>query len=132
LSAPALPDSVWVCVGALAQIPQRGARVVQSNFGNIAVFRTRDDEVFALDDRCPHQGGPLSQGLVHGQSVTCPLHDTVVCLSSGRTLDGSGGGRVRPHAVRVVDGRVYLAIGVPPARSTESDADGAANDSVTD
>ncbi|MFI5306136.1 MAG: nitrite reductase small subunit NirD [Polyangiales bacterium] len=113
-------DSVWVCVGALSQIPQRGARVVETSFGDIAVFRTRDDEVFALDDRCPHQGGPLSQGLVHGRRVTCPLHDTVVCLSSGRVLEG-GTGRTRQHAVRVIHGRVYLALGVSPARTADAD-----------
>jgi nitrite reductase (NADH) small subunit len=114
------PDSVWVCVGALSQIPRRGARLVQSSFGDIAVFRTRDDVVFALDDRCPHRGGPLSQGLVHGERVTCPLHDTVVCLSSGRALEGATG-RVRTHAVRVMDGRVYLALGVPPARAADAE-----------
>jgi nitrite reductase (NADH) small subunit len=120
LSEVGAGDSVWVCVGALSQIPQRGARVVESAFGDIAVFRTRDDSVFALDDRCPHKGGPLSQGLVHGHQVTCPLHDTVVCLSSGRALDDTLG-RVRPHAVRVVAGRVYLALGAPPARTVDGE-----------
>jgi len=120
LSTVRADDSVWVCVGELAQIPRRGARVVETEFGDIAVFRTRDDAVFALDDRCPHKGGPLSQGLVHGHAVTCPLHDTVVCLSSGRVLDGAAG-RVRLHAVRVVDARVYLALGLPPARPSASD-----------
>lgn len=120
MNQPKAEDSVWICVGALSQIRQRGARVVETSFGAVAVFRTRDDEVFALDDRCPHQGGPLSQGLVHGRQVTCPLHDTVVCLSSGRALDGSTG-RVRQHAVRVMHGQVYLALGVPPARAAEAD-----------
>ena len=106
-------ESVWVCVGALAEIPARGARRVETGHGSIAVFRTRDDRVFALDDRCPHQGGPLSQGLVHGDCVTCPLHDTVVSLSSGRVVHGPAG-RVRVHAARVIDARVYLAVCMPP------------------
>ena len=64
----------WIEIGALDDIPRLGARVVRTASGDIAVFRTEDDEVFALDDRCPHKGGPLSQGIVHNKRVTCPLH----------------------------------------------------------
>ena len=49
------------------------ARIVAAPQGDIAIFRTADDEVFALDDRCPHKGGPLSQGLIYGKRVACPL-----------------------------------------------------------
>ena len=56
----------------------QGARLVKTPRGCVAVFRTAEDEVFALDDRCPHKGGPLSQGIVHGRSVTCPLHNWVI------------------------------------------------------
>ena len=62
----------WVAIGDLNDIPREGARVVKTDAGCIAVFRTVDDEVYAIDDRCPHKGGPLSQGIVHGTSVTCP------------------------------------------------------------
>ncbi len=65
---------VWLDVGTLADIPKRGARVVSSGEGPIAIFRTADDRIFALRDKCPHRGGPLSQGIVHGEHVTCPLH----------------------------------------------------------
>ena len=61
------------------------------------VFRTADDEVFALDDRCPHKGGPLSNGIVHGHSVTCPLHNWVFSLATGEA-QGADEGRVRTHA----------------------------------
>ncbi|MFX7720432.1 Rieske 2Fe-2S domain-containing protein, partial [Acinetobacter baumannii] len=65
--------SNWIEIGALKDIPRLGSRVVRTATGNIAVFRTENDEVFALDDRCPHKGGPLSQGIVHNRRVTCPL-----------------------------------------------------------
>jgi nitrite reductase (NADH) small subunit len=73
----------WADVGTLADIPRLGARVVTSAIGNIALFRTADDELFALEDRCPHKGGPLSQGIVHGKGVSCPLHNWVIDLETG-------------------------------------------------
>ena len=68
-------DSGWIEVGKVEEIPQLGARVVRTPEGDIAVFRTSEDEIFALRDKCPHKGGPLSQGIVHGNRVACPLHD---------------------------------------------------------
>ena len=73
----------WIDIGAVDEIPLRGARVVRTPRGCLAVFRTGEDEVFALDDRCPHKGGPLSQGIVHGRAVTCPLHNWVISLETG-------------------------------------------------
>ena len=73
----------WVDVGTLTDIPRLGARVVTSAIGDIAVFRTARDEVFALEDRCPHKGGPLSQGIVHGTGVSCPLHNWLIDLATG-------------------------------------------------
>jgi len=98
----------WTDVGALESIPRQGARVVRTPEGNIAVFRTHDDSVFALRDECPHQGGPLSQGIVHGHAVTCPLHNWVIDLKSGQArAPDEGCTNVIP--VRVMDGRVQLA-----------------------
>ena len=71
-----MPDvtlAEWLDVGTLEDIPRLGARVVASREGPVAIFRTADDRVFALKDKCPHRGGPLSQGIVHGAQVTCPL-----------------------------------------------------------
>ncbi len=66
--------SNWRLICKLDDIPQLGSRVVQrQGGGDIAVFRNAGDEVFALHDKCPHKGGPLSQGIVHGKRVTCPL-----------------------------------------------------------
>jgi nitrite reductase (NADH) small subunit len=75
----------WIAVGRLDDIPRRGARRVTRPDGSppIAIFRTADDEIFALVDRCPHRGGPLSQGIVQGRAVACPLHGWVIALSDG-------------------------------------------------
>lgn len=97
----------WVDIGALADIPVRGARVVKTRGACIAVFRTAEDEVFALDDRCPHKGGPLSDGIVHGISVTCPLHNWVVSLKTGHA-EGADKGSVKTHAARVESGRILI------------------------
>ena len=76
----------WIEVGKLGDIPQLGSRIVRTELGDIAIFRTAQDEVFALRDRCPHKGGPLSQGIVHGKRVTCPLHNWVIELESGEAV----------------------------------------------
>lgn len=98
----------WVAIGELTDIPREGARVVKTDAGCIAVFRTADDEVYALDDRCPHKGGPLSQGIVHGASVTCPLHNWVFDLATG-IAQGADEGAVPVTAARVDGGKVMLA-----------------------
>ena len=97
----------WVDVGALAEIPRQGARVVACERGDVALFRTVDDAVFALDDRCPHKGGKLSQGIVHGHNVTCPLHNWVIRLTDGQAQAPDEGCAHRISA-RVRDGRVLL------------------------
>lgn len=106
--------SLWLDIGWVDDIPRLGARVVRRVDGDIAVFRTADDKVFALDDRCPHKGGPLSQGIVHGERVTCPLHNWVVDLCDG-TAVAPDEGCTASHPVRVVDGRVYLLIQAAPS-----------------
>ncbi len=105
----AVADETWIDVGALDDIPVLGARVVETADGNIAVFRNRADEVFALRDRCPHLGGPLSQGIVSGQTVTCPLHNWCIGLSDGRA-QAPDEGETPAYAVQVDDGRVLLRL----------------------
>lgn len=94
-------------IAALDDIPPQGARVVRTPHGCVAVFRTADDRVFALDDRCPHKGGPLSEGIVHGTQVTCPLHNWVFDMATGRA-QGADRGQVVTHPVRVEGGRIWL------------------------
>ena len=99
----------WLDVGAIEDIPRQGARTVQTSGGPVAVFRTLDDEIFALEDRCPHKQGPLSQGIVHGHRVTCPLHNWVIDLASGEAQE-TDRGCVRRIPTKVQDGRVLLAL----------------------
>ncbi|MFC3570061.1 nitrite reductase small subunit NirD [Paracoccus simplex] len=100
--------TVFVDIGALDDIPRQGARVIRTAQGCVAVFRTLDDRVFALDDRCPHKGGPLSEGMVHGDRVTCPLHNWVFDMNSG-AAQGADEGAVRTWPVRVEQGRVLIS-----------------------
>lgn len=99
----------WYELGPLAAIPRQGARTLNSEDGRIAVFRTVDDRIFAIPDRCPHRGGPLSQGIVHGHKVTCPLHNWVIDLETGEALGADEGcaGRI---PVRIEQGRIMLGL----------------------
>jgi len=106
-------SSDFIAIGHIDDIPQRGARCVNTAFGRIAVFRTAEDEVFAIDDRCPHKGGPLSEGMVHGRAVTCPLHNMVISLESGTAL-GADEGEVQTYPVRVENGRISIALSALP------------------
>ncbi len=99
----------WIEIGKVDEIPRRGARVVQTAQGDIGVFRTAEDEVFALRDKCPHKGGPLSQGIVHGKRVTCPLHNWNIELASGQAV-APDEGCAASYPVRVDAGVVYLQI----------------------
>ncbi len=103
------PKVMWIDVGALADVPRRGARRGATPRGDIAVFRTGDNEVFALLDKCPHKGGPLSQGIVHGHAVACPLHNWSIELATGEPMGadrGKGCAPVVPLEVR--EGRLML------------------------
>ena len=97
----------WIDIGALSDIPPQGARVVKTAQGCVAVFRTAEDQVFAIDDACPHKGGPLSEGIVHGNSVTCPLHAWVFSLETG-LAQGADEGAVNSYPARVEAGRILL------------------------
>jgi nitrite reductase (NADH) small subunit len=102
--------SDWKRVCAVSEIPMLGARVVRTPaHGDIAVFRNAEDEVFALRDKCPHKGGPLSQGIVFGRRVSCPLHQWTIGLEDGCALAPDQGCAKR-FAVRVEpDGSVLLS-----------------------
>ncbi|MDP2795226.1 MAG: nitrite reductase small subunit NirD [Sulfurisoma sp.] len=99
----------WIEVGGVADIPRDGARVVKTPLGDIAVFRNMADEVFALRDKCPHKGGPLSQGIVYGRRVACPLHNWHIALESGMAV-APDEGCAASFPVRVEGERVYLSL----------------------
>ena len=98
----------WIDVGPLAAIPVRGSRTVPVAGGDeVALFRTGDNQVFALVNRCPHKHGPLSQGIVHGHAVSCPLHNWRISLVTGEAL-GEDKGCTPTIPVKVDGGRVLL------------------------
>lgn len=99
----------WIEIGSLAEIPRLGARVVRTRMGDIAVFRTAEDEIFALRDKCPHRGGPLSQGIVHGKRVACPLHDWKIHLDSGEAV-APDEGCAASYPVRLQGDRIMLSL----------------------
>ena len=98
----------WKYICKLEDIPVLGARRVTRAQGlEVAVFRTATDEVFALLDRCPHKGGPLSQGIVFGKSVACPLHNWTIGLCDGQA-QAPDEGCTPSFQVKLEDGAVYL------------------------
>ena len=98
----------WLDIGPVGDIPMRGARTIMVEGGEeIAVFRTGDNAVFALINRCPHKKGPLSQGIVTGHSVSCPLHNWSIALATGKA-QGSDEGCTPTVRARIDGGRVLL------------------------
>ncbi|WP_073103113.1 nitrite reductase small subunit NirD [Pollutimonas bauzanensis] len=98
----------WTAICRVEDIPKLGSRVLrQAGADDIAVFRASDDHIFAVVDRCPHKGGPLSAGLVHGHAVTCPLHGWNINLESGQA-QAPDEGCAHKVAVKVEAGQVYL------------------------
>ncbi len=107
-TSPSGTSSEWVTICRVQDIPVLGARrVARPQGAAVALFRAADDHVFALLDRCPHKGGPLSQGIVFGHSVACPLHNWTIGLADGcaRAPDV---GCTTPFAVQVQAGEVAL------------------------
>ena len=106
--------SKWIEVVELNKIPVLGSRLIKTRDMDIAVFRGSDDQVFAIRDACPHKGGPLSQGIMHGTSVTCPLHNWKIDLTRGNALAPDNGcSNVFP--VKVKGGKVYLQLVIEEA-----------------
>ena len=98
----------WTAICRVQDIPPLGARCVARQRGlDVAIFRTSGDEVFALLDRCPHKGGVLSQGIVFGRQVACPLHNWTIGLDNGAAREPDEG-CTPSFAVRVDAGMVYL------------------------
>ena len=101
--------SDWKKLCPLDEIPPLGSRVVASQHGDIAIFRLANDEVFAIHDKCPHKGGPLSQGIVSGKVVTCPLHSWKIDLESGEAV-APDVGCTPPFSVKRVGDEVWIAL----------------------
>lgn len=99
----------WVSIGSINDIPRQGARCVKNGDMTIAVFRTSDDRVFALEDKCPHKNGPLSEGIVHDGCVTCPLHNWVISLETGEA-QGADEGQTAAFPIKLDGQNVLLGL----------------------
>jgi nitrite reductase (NADH) small subunit len=99
----------WRNIGPLSNIPVRGSRrlCLRHEGRPVAVFRTGEDEVFALVDECPHKKGPLSEGIISGRTVACPLHNWVIGLEDGVAV-APDIGTAQPLSVRLVNGDVFI------------------------
>jgi nitrite reductase (NADH) small subunit len=102
-------SGLWVDVAARSEIPHQGAQRIMIGEVPIAVFSSQDGTVYALIDRCPHKGGPLSQGIVHGRYIACPLHNWSISLETGQAR-APDKGCAHTLDVEVVDGRVRLDV----------------------
>ncbi len=101
-------DEAWSPVCTVDDVPVLGARVIRRPAaGDIAVFRNAEDKVFALLDRCPHKGGPLSQGIVYGERVACPLHNWQIGLADGCAQAPDEGCTTR-FEIRIENRRVLM------------------------
>lgn len=106
----AMPQQTWIDVGDASDILPLRAKKFRLGAETVAVFRTSADEYFAMIDRCPHRGGPLSEGIVSGRTVACPLHGWVIALDSGQAV-GPDEGCAATLPLRLVEGRLQLGIG---------------------
>ncbi|MCW8935485.1 MAG: nitrite reductase small subunit NirD [Gammaproteobacteria bacterium] len=101
--------SRWIEVGLVEDIPVLGARIVRNGGNDIAVFRNSNDEVFAVNDSCPHKKGKLSQGIVHDKSVTCPLHNWKIDLTNGEAL-GPDIGCTGHYSTKIESGKILVEL----------------------
>lgn len=97
----------WIDIGHIEDVPLRGARVVKTRAGCVALFRTAEAEIFAASNACPHKNGPLSEGIVHDRKITCPLHNWVFDLNTG-LAEGADEGRIETYPVRIRGGRIEI------------------------
>ena len=106
--------SNWVKVVAIEDIPKMGSRVVrtktiENNDLEIGVFWLEDDRIFAINNKCPHKGGPLSQGIVYGYKVACPMHNWKISLVDGKAEEPDVG-ETACFNTKIEDGFVYLEL----------------------
>lgn len=99
----------WIKITEVENIPSMGSRKVVIDEIEIAIFKTKDDSIFAINNTCPHKQGKLSEGLVHEHIVTCPLHNWDIDLATGEAL-GNDSGCTNVYESKVEDGILYLSL----------------------
>lgn len=99
----------WYEVCEISDIPKRGAVRLAHAGKTIAIFKSSNNELYAIEDACPHKGGPLSDGIVHDSCVTCPLHNWEINLETGK-VEGADEGQVSTYKVRTEQQSVYVEL----------------------
>lgn len=111
--AEAMP---WIDAGPIDAIPCPGARQLRTGDLTLAIVRTSSDTLYAIADACPHRGGPLSQGMVYGERLQCPMHGLVIDLISGNAV-APDHGSTATYPVRLSEGRIQVGL-TPQSRNT--------------
>lgn len=106
----------WIDAGPLTAIPCPGARQLRTEQITLAIVRTSSDTIYAIADACPHRGGPLSQGMVYGERLQCPMHGLVIDLVSGAAI-APDHGSTATYPVRINNGHILVGL-TPQSRST--------------
>lgn len=101
--------SKWYKITEIENIPSMGSRKVQIGETEIAIFKTKDGSIFAINNVCPHKQGKLSEGLVHEHMVTCPLHNTDIDLTSGKAI-GEDYGCANVYESKIEDNLIYIKL----------------------
>lgn len=110
MNAPVeMTKTKWVEIGKISDVPSRGTRCVKVGDMTVAIFRTTNNKIFALEDKCPHSDGPLSQGIVHDDCVTCPLHNWVISLETGEA-QGADVGKTRSFPIKMDGEKIFLDV----------------------
>jgi len=104
-----MSKKIWIAAANLSEIPEMGSRVLYYKDEEIALFRTRDNKVFAVSNLCPHKKGKLSEGLVHDDNVTCPLHNWVIDLETGEAK-GENCSCNNTYETKITEELIYIKI----------------------
>jgi len=99
----------FVKVGSLATLPDGQARPVQASGQSIAICRV-GDTIYAVDGVCPHSGGPLGQGALHGTTLVCPWHAWEFDCVTGE-YDRNPDLCLRRFDVQVREGEIFVNAG---------------------
>ncbi|MCP4971204.1 MAG: nitrite reductase small subunit NirD [Arcobacter sp.] len=99
----------WVKITNIDEIPFMGSRKILIKDKEIAVFKTKDNSIFAVNNECPHKQGNLSEGLVHENQVTCPLHNWDIDLKTGEA-QGNDCGCTKTYESKIEKDILYIAI----------------------
>jgi nitrite reductase (NADH) small subunit len=99
----------WYKVCGVDEIPVMGARTVRYNGLEAGLFRLSDGRVKAVENRCPHKGGPLSEGIVSGETVICPMHGLKINLVDGSVLPPDEG-NVKTYEIKTEDEKVWIML----------------------